>query len=156
MRKRLRTTILATSADFATVFEKSSLPANVGGTLTVGIDEHCCRGVSLHSLNDGDAVWSHYKERLSPALLAQMARCVGCGVLPSSLKKSPSLLGSFQPDGLEAARARHRDSPKSFACFLSHHKQVCAAEARLVKQQLESLLEANVFPRQVMTSHPYQ
>jgi len=46
---------------------------------------------------------------------------------------------------LEVARARHRDSPKGFACFLSHHKHACAAEARLVKQQLETLLDAEVF-----------
>ena len=46
---------------------------------------------------------------------------------------------------LEVTRARHRDSPKGFACFLSHHKQACAAEARLVKQQLEFMLDAKVF-----------
>ena len=51
----------------------------------------------------------------------------------------------FQNGKLEAAKSRHRDSPKGFACFLSHHKQACAAQARLVKQQLESMLGARVF-----------
>ena len=51
----------------------------------------------------------------------------------------------FESEEIEAARARHRSSPKGFACFLSHHKLACAAEARLVKQQLESLLDAKVF-----------
>ena len=72
-----------------------------------------------------------------------------CAALSSSspppyFSQTPSL-GMFQPDELEAARDRHRDSPKGFACFLSHHKPTCAAEARLVKQQLESMLDAKVF-----------
>ena len=58
---------------------------------------------------------------------------------------SNQLHSLFQNGKLEAARDRHRDSPKGFACFLSHHKQACAAEARLVKQQLESMLDAKVF-----------
>ena len=61
-----------------------------------------------------------------------------------SLKSEPSH-AMFESEEVEAARARHRDSPKRFACFLSHHKQACAAEARLVKLQLESLLDAKVF-----------
>ena len=52
---------------------------------------------------------------------------------------------SSNNDEFEAARARHRDSPKGFACFISHHKLTCAAEARLVKQQLEKMLDAKVF-----------
>ena len=56
------------------------------------------------------------------------------------------------PNQFEDARARHRDSSKAFACFLSHHKQSCAAEARLVKQQLESMLDAKVFLG--MTKYP--
>ena len=61
----------------------------------------------------------------------------------------------FQPNELEAARDRHRDSPKGFACFLSHHKQACAAEARLVKQQLESMLDARVFLGKCSTVSSY-
>ena len=59
--------------------------------------------------------------------------------------KSVSSQGLFESEDIEAARARHRDSPKRFACFLSHHTLACAAEARLVKQQLTSLLDAKVF-----------
>ena len=50
----------------------------------------------------------------------------------------------FEPGELEAARARHRDSPAEFACFLSHHEQSCDAEARFVQEQLEAFLDAKV------------
>ena len=53
-----------------------------------------------------------------------------------------------------AAIARHRDSPKGFACFLSHHEQACAVEARLVKQRLESMLDAKVFLGKLCTLLP--
>ena len=46
---------------------------------------------------------------------------------------------------LEAARTSRRNSPKEFAWYLSYNKQACAPEARLVKQQLESMLDAKVF-----------
>ena len=150
--KYQETTAILSNADafsspqFAALFERSSLPADIGGTLTVGIDGHCCRGVPLPSLNDSDAVWKHYEERLSPSLLAQVARRVqSSSALTAALAKRSSGTSQQLDDEFEAARARHRDSPKRFACFLSHHKQACAAEARLVKQQLESLLDAKVF-----------
>ena len=70
---------------------------------------------------------------------------------PSSAQAiSPTLNPSesslmLQPDKFEAARERHRNSRKGFACFLSHHQETCADEARLVKQRLEHLLDAKVF-----------
>ena len=45
----------------------------------------------------------------------------------------------------DAARAHHRDSSNEFACYLSHHKQASAAEARLVKPQLEAQLGAQIY-----------
>ena len=64
----------------------------------------------------------------------------------TAVEASPSVEGLlFLPTELKAARSRHKNSPKGFACFLSHHKQACAAEARLVKQELESILDAKVF-----------
>ena len=63
----------------------------------------------------------------------------------STHNEKPQASPAFSTDEFKAARARHHDSPKGFACFLSHHKQACAAEARLVKQQLESMLDAKVF-----------
>ena len=65
--------------------------------------------------------------------------------ISAGIAHPPSREEAFQTDELEAARARHFDSPKGYACFLSHHKQACAAEARLVKQQLEFMLNAGVF-----------
>ena len=136
-----------TSSHFAMRFERSALPADVGGTLTNGTDGHCCLGVNLPALSDPDALWSHYKESLSPTLLAQATAHNAASASSSSIavpSRTPTQ-GMYQTAELEAARARHSDSPKSFACFLSHHKQACAAEARLVKQQLESMLDAKVF-----------
>ena len=65
---------------------------------------------------------------------------------------------------LESARARHRESPKAFACFLSKHNpgsysrnsggaavlqqgelRTADAEAKLVQEELQSLLEVKVF-----------
>ena len=55
---------------------------------------------------------------------------------------SPS---KFTPRQNSNTKAVLRNADRRFACFLSHHKQACAAEARLVKQQLESMLDAKVF-----------
>ena len=46
---------------------------------------------------------------------------------------------------LVAARARHHGSTKGFACFLSHDEKACAAEARMIKQQLQTSLGADIF-----------
>ena len=54
------------------------------------------------------------------------------------------MLSGFKTDETEAARARHRDSSKEFACFISLHTQTCS-EVRLVKEGLESILDAKVF-----------
>ena len=48
-------------------------------------------------------------------------------------------------EAIEGARQRHESSPKSFAAFLSHHKEACATEARLVKQNYETLLGVECF-----------
>ena len=52
--------------------------------------------------------------------------------------------GTLKSEELKAAQARHRNSPKSFACFLSSHNTTCASEAKLVKRQLESFLDAKI------------
>jgi len=64
----------------------------------------------------------------------------------ASLKATQST-GVFLRDDEEIAKAReqHQSSSKSFAVFLSHHKQACAAEARLVKQAYEALLGVECF-----------
>jgi hypothetical protein len=85
-------------------------------------------------------VWSFYEEHLSPSLKAQVdAR--------NAVSQQPPSVGFIQSDEIKAARLRYRSSPKEFACFLSHQKEASctAAEASLVKQELESLLEAKVF-----------
>ena len=46
---------------------------------------------------------------------------------------------------VEEAQQRHQSSSKSFALFLSHHKEACATEARLVKQNYETLLGVACF-----------
>ena len=76
----------ANSVDFAARFDRSILPAAVGGSLVVGTarvatraaisctshcadhrvrcrsqDAHCCCEVELPALNDADALWSYYE-----------------------------------------------------------------------------------------------
>ena len=46
---------------------------------------------------------------------------------------------------VEEAQQRHQSSSKSFALFLSHHKEACATEARLVKQNYQTLLGVACF-----------
>ena len=48
------------STDFAARFERSALPADIGGELTTGTDGHCCLGVEQPALCDEDAVWAKY------------------------------------------------------------------------------------------------
>ena len=108
------------SPGFSDLFERSALPADVGGTLTSGADGHCCGGVELPAVSDAEAIWGLYQGLLSPSLKAQ-------------------------PNKFDSVIARHhRGSPKVFACFLSHDDQVCAIEAGTLKEQLESLLDANI------------
>ena len=129
------------SSDFAALFDRSALPVDVGGTLATGSHKHCCRGVPMPALSDADAVWAFYEERLSPSLKNQVdARNTPVDVEASALVEG--LL--FPPTELKAARSRHKNSPKDFACFLSHDEQVCATEAGKIKEQLESLLDAKV------------
>ena len=153
-KQQQQTTFLLTGADpfdasvvFSASFERSSLPTDVGGSLTIGSDGHCCRGVSLPALNDADAVWSFYEGRLSPSLQAQVAarnNAVAAQNPPSSNKiESPHVM--LESDEIETAREQHLSSSKSFAVFLSHHKEACAAEARLVKLQYEDLLGVKCF-----------
>ena len=153
---RLTGNPFAASSDFSTLFEPNMLPTAVGGTLSSGTDGHCCRGVNLPVLSDADAVWSFYESCLTPSLKDQVAkRNAKRPMLPSdTTDRVPTFVGMFEPNEIEAVRARHRDSPKRFACFLSHHKQACAAEARLVKQQLESMLDAKVFLGKCSYLHP--
>ena len=89
--------------------------------------------------------------------LASMRPVLTC--LPEHVSPAPQHLSAFadatpesphrttlESQEVKAAQARHRNSPKGFACFLSQHKQqACTAEAKMVKQQLESTLEANIF-----------
>ena len=65
----------------------------------------------------------------------------------ASLQSLQSTGGTFLMDDEEIAKAReqHQSSSKSFAVFLSHHKEACAAEARLVKQNYEDLLGVECF-----------
>ena len=64
---------------------------------------------------------------------------------PSTALEDKPQQQALHTDELEVARARHCDSPKDFACFLSHHEQGCVTEVEQVKQELASLLDANVF-----------
>ena len=129
------------SSAFAMFYERSALPFSIGGTL----DQTAEAG--LPAIINDESVWTFYEERLPPGLRAEAQRTASMLTPDSSwciLATTPSL-SMFPPEELEAARARHRDSPNSFSCFLSHHKQACAAEARLVKLQLETFLDAKVF-----------
>ena len=53
----------------------------------------------------------------------------------------------LQPNEIATARpGRQHGSPtRGLACFLVHHKQDGATEARIVKKELESVLDASVF-----------
>ena len=48
------------SAEFAERFDRSSLPADVGGEARDGSDGHCCVGVVLPGPSDEAAVWASY------------------------------------------------------------------------------------------------
>jgi len=61
------------------------------------------------------------------------------------MASSEQLLVPLTAGEVDAARAHHRDSSNEFACYLSHHKQASAAEARLVKPQLEAQLGAQIY-----------
>ena len=96
--------------------------------------------------------------------LASMRPALTC--LPEHVSQPPQHLSAFADatpesphvtlgsEELKAAQARYRNSPKGFACFLSHHKQAGTAEAEMVKQQLESTLEASVFLGKSPPPHP--
>ena len=131
------------SPGFAALFERSALPVDLGGTLATGTDGRCCSGAALPQLNDADAVWDHYHELLSPRRKVELSAAAAAAAA-ALVSPAASPCGAFAPGKLEAARVRHRDSPKGFACFLAHDTQACAAEARLVKQHLESILDARV------------
>ena len=51
----------ASSADFAARFSRAAMPADVGGELRIGAEEHCCLGIELPALSDGDALWARYE-----------------------------------------------------------------------------------------------
>ena len=51
----------------------------------------------------------------------------------------------YVDEEIEKAREQHLSSPKTFAIFLSHHKEACATEARLVKLQYEGILGVECF-----------
>ena len=135
--------------DFSDVFERSALPADVGGTLTSGADGHCCRGVELPAVSDAEAMWGLYQGLLSPRLKAQVAERVqqlSSTIASTNLTVPLSVEATaFQPNEFESAIARHRGSPKSFACYLCRDSTACADEARLVQQHLEEMLGASVF-----------
>ena len=132
----------AASPDFAVLFDQNALPADIGGTLTIGTNGHCCRGVGLPALNNADATWSYYYDGLlSSSLREQVAH----RSIPGSAYYRASEHGKLRPDELEAARARHRDSPNEIACFISHDRQACTAEVGIVKLQLELFLDAIIF-----------
>ena len=137
---------MSSHSSSAEMHRRSSLPADIGGTLTTGIDGHCCRGVELPSLNDSDAVWRFYEALLTPSLRAQIVvrkeRASPTGIRTAQTGISEQ---SFLPDGIESARERRRRSPKTFAYFLIHYNVECATEARLVKRQLETWLDDKVF-----------
>ena len=42
-------------------------------------------------------------------------------------------------------RAHFNNSSKTYSAFLSHHKESCAAEARLLKEHIDSLASKNAF-----------
>ena len=139
------------SPDFAALFERSALPADVGGTLTSGADGKCCRGVDLPAVSDAEAVWRLYEGLLSPSVQAQVAkhiRTASTSISNPTLTPAESALTEaalFLPNELETARTRHRSCPKAFACYLCRHSNACAAEARLLKKELETTLKTNVF-----------
>merc|ERR1711871_418482 len=45
----------------------------------------------------------------------------------------------------ERIRAHFNSSPKRFSAFLSHHNAACAAEARLMKDRIDSMLKKEAF-----------
>ena len=62
------------SSEFAALFERTSLPADIGGTLSTGSGGHCCRGVEFPALCDNDdALWDLYEGSLSPRMRTHIA-----------------------------------------------------------------------------------
>ena len=51
------------SLNFADRFERSAMPADVGGELRTGEDGHCCLEVWQPALSDGDALWAKYTNK---------------------------------------------------------------------------------------------
>ena len=45
----------------------------------------------------------------------------------------------------QAAQQHFRRSKRKYAAFLSHHKDACATEARLVKEKLGAMLGVELF-----------
>ena len=119
-KQQQQTTFLLTGADpfdasvvFSASFERSSLPTDVGGSLTIGSDGHCCRGVILPALNDADAVWSFYTELLSPslqqALMAEPTRAEGSAV--SSVEEIALLRAQLAEKDAEIAELKAQLPP---------------------------------------------
>ena len=50
------------SPDFATRYNKSDMPSDIGGELTTGTDGHCCLGVEQHVLCDEESLWARYSK----------------------------------------------------------------------------------------------
>ena len=62
-------------SSFASIFEPSSMPRDIGGTLCTGTDQHCCLGVEQSPrLDDNDALWQRYTD-LTP--VAAVSACAG-------------------------------------------------------------------------------
>ena len=63
--QQVNTTILLrsdsfASAEFAERFDRTSLPADVGGEAQDGSDGHCCTGVTLPGPSHEATVWARY------------------------------------------------------------------------------------------------
>ena len=70
----------------------------------------------------------------------------------STIPQNPTSVNLLSDQDHRAALAKHQNSPNKFALFLSHHKEACATEARLVKMHYESLLSVYCF---LVTSQVY-
>ena len=75
---------------------------------------------------------AHRLKKMDPVLL---------GIQSSSTVSGSEYATLFSAEELAAAAAWFAGTRKKFVAFLSHHKEACATEARLVKGELDMFFE---------------
>ena len=64
---------------------------------------------------------------------------------PTILSAEPQEANVLSNADMAAAKEHFQSTPKKYSVFLSHHKNACAADARLVKEKLDAILGVEAF-----------